>query len=65
MVVPLMILALLSLVGGWVGVPQSLHGSDHFDTSCRRFPVRLSLSPELKPPLLLRPHGKEEASARN
>ncbi len=31
MVVPLMILALLSLVGGWVGVPHSLHGSDHFD----------------------------------
>ncbi|MFZ0315144.1 MAG: NADH-quinone oxidoreductase subunit L [Candidatus Korobacteraceae bacterium] len=31
MVVPLMILALLSLVGGWVGVPHSLHGSDHFE----------------------------------
>ena len=30
MVVPLMILALLSLVGGWVGVPHSLAGSDHF-----------------------------------
>jgi NADH-quinone oxidoreductase subunit L len=32
MVVPLMILALLSLVGGWIGVPHSLRGSDHFDT---------------------------------
>jgi len=32
MVVPLIILALLSLVGGWVGVPHSLHGSDHFDS---------------------------------
>jgi NADH-quinone oxidoreductase subunit L len=31
MVVPLMILALLSFVGGWIGVPHSLHGSDHFD----------------------------------
>jgi len=31
MVVPLMILALLSAVGGWVGVPHSLHGSDHFE----------------------------------
>ena len=31
MVVPLMILALLSLIGGWVGVPHSLLGSDHFD----------------------------------
>jgi NADH-quinone oxidoreductase subunit L len=32
MVVPLMILALLSFAGGWVGVPHSLHGSDRFDT---------------------------------
>ena len=31
MVVPLMILALLSFVGGWIGVPHSLHGSDRFD----------------------------------
>ncbi len=31
MVVPLLILALLSLVGGWIGVPHSLAGSDHFD----------------------------------
>ena len=30
MVVPLMILALLSFVGGWIGVPHSLHGSDRF-----------------------------------
>jgi len=31
MLVPLMILAVLSLVGGWVGVPASLGGGDHFD----------------------------------
>jgi NADH-quinone oxidoreductase subunit L len=31
MVVPLIILALLSFIGGWVGVPHSLKGSDHFD----------------------------------
>jgi len=31
MVVPLMILALLSFIGGWVGVPHSLNGADHFD----------------------------------
>ena len=31
MVVPLLILALLSFVGGWIGVPHSLNGSDHFD----------------------------------
>src|ERR1700726_835227 len=30
MTVPLMILALLSIVGGWVGWPESLGGSDHF-----------------------------------
>jgi len=30
MTVPLMILALLSIVGGWVGVPASLGGSDRF-----------------------------------
>lgn len=31
MVVPLVILAVLSLVGGWVGVPGSLGGGNHFD----------------------------------
>ena len=31
MVVPLIILAFLSLVGGWIGVPQALGGSDHID----------------------------------
>ena len=31
MIVPLMILAVLSFVGGWVGVPAVLGGSDHFD----------------------------------
>ena len=31
MVIPLMILALLSFVGGWIGVPHSLKGSDRFD----------------------------------
>ncbi|HEV7966828.1 MAG TPA: NADH-quinone oxidoreductase subunit L [Candidatus Acidoferrales bacterium] len=30
MTVPLMILAVLSVVGGWVGVPESLGGSDRF-----------------------------------
>jgi NADH-quinone oxidoreductase subunit L len=32
MVVPLIILALLSFAGGWMGVPHSLHGSDRFGT---------------------------------
>jgi NADH-quinone oxidoreductase subunit L len=31
MIFPLMILAVLSFVGGWVGVPSILGGSDHFD----------------------------------
>jgi NADH-quinone oxidoreductase subunit L len=30
MTVPLMILAVLSVVGGWVGIPESLGGSDRF-----------------------------------
>jgi NADH-quinone oxidoreductase subunit L len=30
MTVPLMILAFLSIVGGWIGWPESLGGSDHF-----------------------------------
>ena len=31
MLVPLVILAVLSFVGGWVGVPGSLGGNNHFD----------------------------------
>ncbi|MGH9817849.1 MAG: proton-conducting transporter membrane subunit, partial [Candidatus Acidiferrales bacterium] len=31
MTVPLMILALLSIVGGWIGWPASLGGSNHFE----------------------------------
>jgi len=31
MVVPLIILGILSFVGGWIGVPAVLGGSDHFD----------------------------------
>jgi NADH-quinone oxidoreductase subunit L len=30
MTLPLMLLALLSVVGGWIGWPESLGGSDHF-----------------------------------
>jgi NADH-quinone oxidoreductase subunit L len=30
MVVPLIILGILSLVGGWIGLPKALGGSDHF-----------------------------------
>ncbi len=30
MVLPLVILGILSLVGGWIGVPSALGGSDHF-----------------------------------
>jgi NADH-quinone oxidoreductase subunit L len=31
MLVPLAILAILSIVGGWIGVPHALGGSNHFD----------------------------------
>ena len=31
MVIPLVILAILSFVGGWVGVPKAMGGSNHFE----------------------------------
>src|ERR1700690_728056 len=31
MLIPLVVLAFLSLTGGWIGVPGSLGGSDHFE----------------------------------
>ena len=31
MLLPLVILAILSVVGGWVGIPQALGGSNHFE----------------------------------
>jgi NADH-quinone oxidoreductase subunit L len=31
MTVPLMILAVLSVIGGWIGIPASLGGSNHFE----------------------------------
>jgi NADH-quinone oxidoreductase subunit L len=31
MVIPLVVLAFLSIVGGWIGVPGSLGGGNHFD----------------------------------
>ena len=31
MLTPLVILAILSVVGGWVGIPQALAGSNHFE----------------------------------
>ena len=30
MLTPLVVLAVLSLVGGWVGWPEALHGSNNF-----------------------------------
>jgi len=31
MLLPLVVLAILSVVGGWVGIPESLGGGNHFD----------------------------------
>jgi NADH-quinone oxidoreductase subunit L len=47
MLVPLVILAILSVVGGWVGVPGSLGGSNRFDKFLG--PVFRSTSPSLNP----------------
>ena len=54
MVVPLMILALLSLTGGWVGVPHSLHGPDQFGHFLS--PVVLAVNPTV---------GSETSAAAN
>src|SRR5581483_2253548 len=45
MLVPLIILAILSIVGGWVGVPGSLGGSNRFDKFLG--PIFRSTSPSL------------------
>jgi NADH-quinone oxidoreductase subunit L len=45
MLVPLIILAFLSFVGGWIGVPGSLGGGNHFDKFLG--PVFRSTSPSL------------------
>ena len=47
MLIPLAILAFLSIVGGWIGVPGSLGGSNRFD----RFlgPVFRATAPAVKP----------------
>jgi NADH-quinone oxidoreductase subunit L len=44
MTVPLMILAVLSVVGGWIGVPHSLGGSAHFEKFLE--PVLAATRPE-------------------
>jgi NADH-quinone oxidoreductase subunit L len=45
MLVPLAILAVLSVIGGWVGIPGSLGGNNHFDKFLG--PVFRSTSPAL------------------
>jgi NADH-quinone oxidoreductase subunit L len=45
MLTPLVVLALLSVVGGWIGVPGSLGGSNRFDKFL--VPVFLSTTPAL------------------
>jgi len=61
MLVPLVILAVLSVVGGWIGVPGSLGGSNHFDKFLR--PVFESAAPALNPALKLTRTTPGEASA--
>ena len=43
MVVPLIILGFLSLIGGWIGVPKAMGGSEHFDHFLE--PVFVAYSP--------------------
>src|SRR5579862_1789269 len=60
MVVPLMILAILSLVGGWVGIPHSLGGSDRFGHFLS--PVFQSAPPETAAPENAAPAEAESSS---
>jgi NADH-quinone oxidoreductase subunit L len=50
MLIPLVILAILSLVGGWIGVPGSLGGGDRFDKFLG--PVFRSTTPQIGVQLL-------------
>jgi NADH-quinone oxidoreductase subunit L len=58
MVVPLMILAVLSVVGGWVGIPPALGGSNHFDHFLEPVFLRYSPAPA-KAPAGAEAHPKE------
>jgi NADH-quinone oxidoreductase subunit L len=60
MLAPLVILAVLSVVGGWIGVPGSLGGSNHFDKFLR--PVFDSTIPAQSPALSLTRATAVEAS---
>jgi NADH-quinone oxidoreductase subunit L len=58
MLVPLVILAVLSIVGGWIGIPGSMGGGNHFDkflapvfrTSTPSLNLQHATSGELAPP---------------
>jgi NADH-quinone oxidoreductase subunit L len=58
MVVPLIILGVLSLVGGWIDVPKALGGSDHFEHFLA--PVFASYAPQH---VAAENAGKSEATA--
>ena len=65
MVVPLMILALLSFVGGWIGVPHSLHGGDnfgHFLAPVIQSPVATANSEMPATSAQSQPEGEESSS---
>ncbi len=59
MVIPLLILALLSFVGGWIGVPHSLHGSDRFEAFLS--PVFSQASPATGAEAAVPAEGKPES----
>ena len=68
MLVPLMVLAILSVVGGWIGMPHALGGGDRFDISSipvsrRAYPSSRShrdgpaANPDTDPPPLKAPRA--------
>jgi NADH-quinone oxidoreductase subunit L len=60
MLVPLIILAILSLVGGWVGIPEVLGGGNHFEKFLAPVFEVHATATEVAPASPAEPHGPSE-----
>jgi NADH-quinone oxidoreductase subunit L len=60
MLIPLIILAILSLVGGWVGIPEVLGGGNHFEKFLAPVFEVHATATEAAPASPAEPHGPSE-----
>src|SRR5207245_5397302 len=60
MLVPLMLLAVLSLVGGWVGIPEVMGGGNHFETFLAPVFETAATAGEAAAAMPQEPHGPSE-----